>query len=68
MTDVAIAEVPGRLTDHYDPKKRALFLSSQNFRERSLSAVGVAAHEAGRARVRDITWDRVIDALTESIR
>ena len=24
--------------------------------------------EAGRARVRDITWDRVIDALTESIR
>jgi Zn-dependent membrane protease YugP len=49
LTDVPIAEVPGRLTDHYDPKKRALFLSSDNFRERSLSAVGVAAHEAGHA-------------------
>jgi Zn-dependent membrane protease YugP len=49
LNDVAIAEVPGRLTDHYDPKKRALFLSSENFSERSLSAVGVAAHEAGHA-------------------
>src|SRR3569833_1033840 len=35
--------------DHFDPKKRALFLSSDNFNERSLSAVGVAAHEAGHA-------------------
>ena len=42
-------EIPGKLTDHYDPKKRALFLSSPNFNERSLSAVGVAAHEAGHA-------------------
>ena len=49
LTDIPVAEVPGRLTDHYDPKKRALFLSSDNFRERSLSAVGVAAHEAGHA-------------------
>lgn len=49
LQDVPIAEVPGRLTDHYDPTKRALFLSSANFQERSLSAVGVAAHEAGHA-------------------
>jgi uncharacterized protein len=49
LTDVSIQEVPGRLTDHYDPRQRALFLSSDNFRERSLSAVGVAAHEAGHA-------------------
>ena len=49
LQDVAIAEVPGRLTDHYDPRNRALFLSSENFNERSLSAVGVAAHEAGHA-------------------
>lgn len=49
LTDVTIEEVPGRLTDHYDPKKRALFLSSENFQERSVAAVGVAAHESGHA-------------------
>lgn len=49
LSDVPVQEVPGRLTDHYDPRKRALFLSSDNFHERSLSAVGVAAHEAGHA-------------------
>ena len=49
LTDVAIQEVPGHLTDHYDPRQRALFLSSENFHERSVSAVGVAAHESGHA-------------------
>jgi hypothetical protein len=49
LNDIAIGEIPGNLTDHFDPKKRALFLSSNNFNERSLSAVGVAAHEAGHA-------------------
>jgi len=49
LSDVPVEEVPGRLTDHYDPTKRALFLSSENFHGRSVSAVGVAAHEAGHA-------------------
>lgn len=49
LNDVPIQEIPGNLTDHYDPTKRALFLSSANFHERSLSAVGVSAHEAGHA-------------------
>jgi uncharacterized protein len=49
LNDVPVAEIPGQLTDHYDPQKRALFLSSANFREHSLSAVGVAAHETGHA-------------------
>jgi Zn-dependent membrane protease YugP len=49
LNDVAIQEVGGRLTDHYDPSKRALFLSSENFRGRSVAAVGVAAHESGHA-------------------
>ena len=31
LNDVPVAEIPGNLTDHYDPRKRALFLSSQNF-------------------------------------
>ncbi len=37
------------MTDHFDPSKKALFLSSENFHGRSISAVGVAAHEAGHA-------------------
>ena len=49
LTDVPVEEVPGHLTDHYDPTKRALFLSSDNFHNQSIAAVGVAAHEAGHA-------------------
>jgi len=49
LTNVPVGEVPGHLTDHYDPTKRALLLSSENFRGRSIAAVGVAAHEAGHA-------------------
>ena len=49
LTNVPIEEVPGHLTDHYDPLKRALFLSSENFHGQSVAAVGVAAHESGHA-------------------
>src|ERR1035438_1211267 len=31
LTNVPVEEIPGRLSDHYDPAKRALFLSSDNF-------------------------------------
>jgi uncharacterized protein len=33
----------------YDPAKKALFLSQENYHGRSIAAVGVAAHEAGHA-------------------
>ena len=49
LNNVPVEEVPGHLTDHYDPTKRALFLSSNNFRGQTVAAVGVAAHEAGHA-------------------
>jgi hypothetical protein len=49
LTQVAVQEVGGHLTDHYDPIRKALFLSTENFRGRSLAALGVAAHEAGHA-------------------
>jgi len=49
LRDMPIEEVPGQLSDHYDPTKRALFLSSDNYHGRSVAAVGVAAHEAGHA-------------------
>jgi Zn-dependent membrane protease YugP len=49
LNNVPVEEVPGHLTDHYDPTKRALFLSSNNFHGQTVAAVGVAAHEAGHA-------------------
>src|SRR2546425_13020595 len=49
LHDVPVEEVGGHLTDHYDPTKKALFLSSENFHGNSIAAVGVAAHESGHA-------------------
>lgn len=49
LQDMAVNVVPGHLTDHYDPMKKALFLSEENYHGRSIAAVGVAAHEAGHA-------------------
>ena len=49
LNNVPVEEIPGRLSDHYDPTKRALFLSSDNYQGRTVAAVGVAAHEAGHA-------------------
>ena len=49
LNDLPVQEVPGHLTDHYDPTKRALFLSSENFHGQTVAAVGVAAHESGHA-------------------
>ncbi len=49
LGDVAIEEVPGELTDHYDPRKRVLRLSKSVARSDSLAALGVAAHETGHA-------------------
>lgn len=49
IRDVQIVQVPGQLTDHYDPSKKRLALSEQNYNGTSLAALGVAAHEAGHA-------------------
>lgn len=46
---VNVEETRGFLSDHYDPRKKALRLSPQVYQSNSLAAVGVAAHEAGHA-------------------
>lgn len=46
---VRVERVTGFLSDHYDPRSRVLRLSPEVFDGRSVSAVGVAAHEAGHA-------------------
>src|SRR4051794_15426428 len=49
LEGVEIREVPGRLTDHYDPRNRTLNLSPDVGAASSVAALGVAAHEAGHA-------------------
>ena len=49
VSDVGIEEIPGHLSDHYDPRTKVLRLSSEVYHNRSLAAVGIAAHEAGHA-------------------
>jgi Zn-dependent membrane protease YugP len=49
INDVKIIEVPGELTDHYNPMTKELALSAHNYHGHSLAALGVAAHEAGHA-------------------
>lgn len=49
ITDVKIVQVPGELTDHYNPLTKTLALSEHNYHGHSLAALGVAAHEAGHA-------------------
>lgn len=47
--DVTIEPVKGFLSDHYDPRTNTLRLSPDVYKSTSLSAVGVACHEAGHA-------------------
>ena len=49
LRDVDIEVVKGRLSDHYDPKKRILRLSEGVYYSDSVAALGVAAHETGHA-------------------
>ena len=46
---VKIERVSGNLTDHYDPRTNTIRLSQSVCDSYSISAVGVAAHEAGHA-------------------
>ena len=47
--NVKIERVSGNLTDHYDPRTNVIRLSDSVYGANNLSAVGVAAHEAGHA-------------------
>ena len=49
LNDVQVEQVNGFLSDHYDPRHRVLRLSPDVYAGNSLSAAGVAAHEAGHA-------------------
>ena len=49
VRDVDIEMTRGFLSDHYDPRTNTLHLSPDVYQSNSLSAIGVACHEAGHA-------------------
>jgi len=49
LDGVAIEMIPGKLTDHYDPRADVLRLSADVYNGQHVSAAGIAAHEAGHA-------------------
>lgn len=49
LGQVGIERTRGFLSDHYDPSNRRLRLSPNVYDGRSISSIGVAAHEAGHA-------------------
>jgi hypothetical protein len=70
LHDVEVHPSPGGpLSDHYDPRKRAVFLSEPVYAGRSVAASAVGAHEVGHAiqhevaygpfRVRSAMWPAV---------
>lgn len=49
LRNVLVEEVSGELTDHYDPTKKVVRLSSDIYSGTSIASVSVAAHECGHA-------------------
>lgn len=49
LENVSVLETTGFLSDHYDPRHKAVFLSSTNYYSNSISSIAVAAHECGHA-------------------
>ena len=49
ISGVKIEHTGGWLSDHYDPRHKVLRLSNDVYASHSLSAIGVACHEAGHA-------------------
>jgi Zn-dependent membrane protease YugP len=49
LQSVQVDAVPGKLTDHYDPRSKQISLARENFTDPSVAAMAVAAHECGHA-------------------
>lgn len=56
VTGVSIERISGSLTDHYDPTNQVIRLSDSVYDKASVSAAGVAAHEAGHAVQYDVDY------------
>lgn len=50
MYDLKLKGVPGKLTDHYDPRNKVLGLSQDIAQKPSVASMAIAAHELGHAQ------------------
>ncbi len=49
LEDVYVVQTKGNLTDHYDPKRKVVRLSSDIYHGKTIASTAVAAHECGHA-------------------
>ena len=49
LGNLYIVETTGTMTDHYDPTRKVVRLSTDVFNETSVAAMAIAAHECGHA-------------------
>ena len=49
MQNIPIEQIPGKLSDHYDPRANVIRLSSDVYNGTSTASIGVACHEVGHA-------------------
>lgn len=49
LSDVPIEITAGRLSDHYDPRKKVMRLSQHVYNDPTIASVAIAAHESGHA-------------------
>ena len=49
LSHINVEGTPGRLSDHYDPRKKVLRLSQEVAYSQSVAALGIVAHEVGHA-------------------
>ena len=49
LSNVYVVETKGELTDHYDPTRKVVKLSSEIYSGNSIASISVAAHECGHA-------------------
>lgn len=49
LEDIYVVETKGNLTDHYDPTKKVVRLSSEVFHGKTVASAAIAAHECGHA-------------------
>jgi len=49
LYNIRIERIPGKLSDHYDPKNKVVRLSNSTYDSSSVASLGVVAHEIGHA-------------------
>ena len=69
ITDVQVVSVRGMLTDHYNPAKKTVNLSSGVYDKVNAAAAAVAAHEVGHAvqHARSYKWLQMRSKLVPAV-